>query len=595
MIDPSYHRRLAAGLVPLDQSHAEVYWEACARKVIDHSSKSRLADDGGAQLLRALGGAWREHAQAAVASGQWEFEPFRADFEYKDKLQTSSSLLDRMIIQYILGQAGFRIQAEQINSLCDDELMPIPPAYRFRPPLMGTMYSHWAEDYQMWNRLPRLYALRGYRFQLRTDIRNCFYHIPRQPLLEMLQGYLRPEELTLLARRLDGPVRHGNALYPFPFGLPVGEPCSHLLANLYLAQFDRWVIQELKVPHGRYVDDMHFFFHTEEEAVEALSRISEQLMVQFGLMINPDKSEICELPAVPPDPSEVDLLLTTLKAQSEEPLELRRKRYEPVSLEYVRAKWDAITAELIEGGDLTFDFRTELDELARLRPADVDAGDNFFILTQRCLESCCAPVVPPSAKRSATVYMLMKHMVRTDRDQALIFLEASLAHEDGDVRRRAFQWIVYSGGEKAQWLAERVMLEVLLRDDLEEVRWHLQIFLKHLGLTTFARNVGMKSAHAAIRERVSSPGRCEHAVSEQVLIGNLAHEFPAIRRNTAVQVVLQQVSPRVRNACMAALAREEDREADWLYCWPFASVGVRKTLLTGRIIASLQTNSNPAF
>jgi hypothetical protein len=44
----------------------------------------------------------------------------------------------------------------------------------------------------------------------------------------------------------------------------------------------------------------------------------------------------------------------------------------------------------------------------------------------------------------------------------------------------------YSGGEQAQWLAERVMLEVLLRDDLQEARWHLQIYLKHLGLTASA-------------------------------------------------------------------------------------------------------------
>jgi hypothetical protein len=71
----------------------------------------------------------------------------------------------------------------------------------------------------------------------------------------------------------------------------------------------------------------------------------------------------------------------------------------------------------------------------------------------------------------------------------------------------------------------------------------------------------MKSSHAAIRERVTSPGRCEQPVSEQVLIGYLAHESPAVRRNAALQVILQQASLRVRNACMAALAREEDRKA----------------------------------
>lgn len=130
---------------------------------------------------------------------------------------------------------------------------------------------------------------------LKTDISNYFNSIDVARLLPMLTFLQEknPEVHTLLVRLLtEDRALEGSKLVRGPHGVMAGTPISPFLANLYLAETDRF-FEENEVLYLRYSDDILLFADSREE----LERRQEQLygmLAALGLSVNPDKTTIAE-------------------------------------------------------------------------------------------------------------------------------------------------------------------------------------------------------------------------------------------------------------------------------------------------------------
>ncbi len=73
-------------------------------------------------------------------------------------------------------------------------------------------------------------------------------------------------------------------------GLPLGNPTSQLLVNIYMNEFDRYVKHELKVKYYiRYADDFVFLSHNKKDLEALLSQVSDFLVQNLKLALHPDK------------------------------------------------------------------------------------------------------------------------------------------------------------------------------------------------------------------------------------------------------------------------------------------------------------------
>jgi retron-type reverse transcriptase len=108
----------------------------------------------------------------------------------------------------------------------------------------------------------------GAQWVLQLDISKYFYSVQHDLLKVRALRYIGDQRLRELIVRLVGSFRTG-AGYDHLFaedsayrrtaakGMPIGALSSQLFANIYLADFDRWVKQELGVRrYVRYVDDL---------------------------------------------------------------------------------------------------------------------------------------------------------------------------------------------------------------------------------------------------------------------------------------------------------------------------------------------------
>ena len=157
-------------------------------------------------------------------------------------------------------------------------------------------------------------------FYLKADLTRFYENVDREKLLSGRGGInslVRDSEILriihnfLYYRLLDNDGR----VVETERGLPQGPAYAHFLANLYLNQFDFWVIQEVtkwadsyknpyeelkqrlpiidladydptKVRYMRYVDDMFVLFPSEEEAVGGKQHMQAYLR-EMGLEFSP--------------------------------------------------------------------------------------------------------------------------------------------------------------------------------------------------------------------------------------------------------------------------------------------------------------------
>lgn len=111
---------------------------------------------------------------------------------------------------------------------------------------------------------------------LKIDVRKFYPSVDHDILKALLRRKLKDEKLLkLLDEVIDSAV-----------GIPIGNYLSQFFANLYLAYFDHWVKEKLKVKfYYRYADDMVFFNGSKQELHDILSEIKTYLKDHLRLQL----------------------------------------------------------------------------------------------------------------------------------------------------------------------------------------------------------------------------------------------------------------------------------------------------------------------
>ncbi len=132
------------------------------------------------------------------------------------------------------------------------------------------------------------YFARRFKYCLKLDMKKYFDSIPHKRLLALLERKFKDKRLLALFSRLIASyyVTEGR-------GLPIGNLTSQHFANFYLAFFDHYAREELKIQgYVRYMDDILIFFNTREEGARALEK--GRIFLQDNLLLELKPPLLCK-------------------------------------------------------------------------------------------------------------------------------------------------------------------------------------------------------------------------------------------------------------------------------------------------------------
>ena len=115
----------------------------------------------------------------------------------------------------------------------------------------------------------------GPRWVMETDIQSFFDTLPRERLMDKLAARIADGSFLRLVRSIVRSGVLGEEAGTDDTGVAQGSPLSPLLANVYLAEFDRKVGAHHSVV--RYSDDLVVVCRTEKGAQEARKEVEEAL------------------------------------------------------------------------------------------------------------------------------------------------------------------------------------------------------------------------------------------------------------------------------------------------------------------------------
>jgi group II intron reverse transcriptase/maturase len=200
-------------------------------------------------------------------------------------------------------------------------------------------------------------ARAGREWMVETDIKKFFDTIDRRRLMDKLAVRIADGSFLRLVSAIVRSGVLGEDRGEGAAGVPQGSPLSPLLANIYLAEFDRRVGQRHVLV--RYADDLVVLCATEDEAMWAHDEV-EAALNDEGLSMKPEKTRVTRFDFG------VDFLGYHLSSRGLEPSERSVKRYQ----EKVRA--------------LTMRHETRpLEEVVQRVMPVVRGWTNYFHLTTR--------------------------------------------------------------------------------------------------------------------------------------------------------------------------------------------------------------------
>ncbi len=150
-------------------------------------------------------------------------------------------------------------------------------------------------QYQQWSR--------HYPYALKLDISRYFASIDHQMLQLMLAEHFSEEAVlalfSVIIQSTSTPT--AEAFFPGddlvglmqrPTGLPIGNLCSQHLANIYLASFDRFILNELNCQaYLRYVDDM-VLLAKDKQTLWLYHQAIKQKLLELRLVLHPKKQQL---------------------------------------------------------------------------------------------------------------------------------------------------------------------------------------------------------------------------------------------------------------------------------------------------------------
>lgn len=120
------------------------------------------------------------------------------------------------------------------------------------------------------------------QFCLKIDISKFYPNIDHAILKQLLRKKFKDQDLLdLLDMIIDS--------FPGEKGVPIGSYLSQFLANFYLAYFDHWIKENMKVKMIiRYMDDIVIFHHSKEFLHFLFAKMNEYLATKLKVKIKPN-------------------------------------------------------------------------------------------------------------------------------------------------------------------------------------------------------------------------------------------------------------------------------------------------------------------
>lgn len=130
-------------------------------------------------------------------------------------------------------------------------------------------------------------------FALQCDIDRYFDNIPHKSLIKRIQKIIPDEKVIHLIRMWIKMARIGADLNwkTAEKGVPQGAILSPLLSNLYLNDFD-WFVVRKGWGYMRYADDFIILTRSRQTAENAMKQIESYLKSNLGLVLNAEKKLI---------------------------------------------------------------------------------------------------------------------------------------------------------------------------------------------------------------------------------------------------------------------------------------------------------------
>lgn len=142
------------------------------------------------------------------------------------------------------------------------------------------------------------YAEQGYTYAVVLDLSRYFDTINHEILINLLRKNIKDERLVQLIKRyLKSGVMENGVVTETEEGSPQGGNLSHLLANIYLNEFD-WEFLKRGVPCIRYTDDIVLLAKSKRESERLLESSTRYLEEKLKLTVNREKSRTVNVFAI---------------------------------------------------------------------------------------------------------------------------------------------------------------------------------------------------------------------------------------------------------------------------------------------------------
>jgi hypothetical protein len=192
--------------------------------------------------------------------------------------------IDNLILVAIIKKFGRQIEAARVKS-------DIAFSYRFDPSSDGRIYGTESRWQRFWDQCKHNATTTDITFVAIADVADYYNQIYHHTLENEMRAAKLPPEivksvLSLMQVHTDKVSR----------GVPIGPHATHLLAELAFNPIDRALISE-GLTFCRYVDDVHFFCRSEEDAQIALYKYAAILDDQQRLTLQDKKTEIVPVDA----------------------------------------------------------------------------------------------------------------------------------------------------------------------------------------------------------------------------------------------------------------------------------------------------------
>jgi len=127
-------------------------------------------------------------------------------------------------------------------------------------------------------------------FVWRADIRNFFYNVDHNILLQLLRRKIRDEKAIVLLKEIINSFEVTEGV-----GMPIGNLTSQIFSNIYLNELDRFVKHKMKCKtYLRYGDDFVIFGRNKDELLRIKALTSDFIENELKLDLHPKNNLIVE-------------------------------------------------------------------------------------------------------------------------------------------------------------------------------------------------------------------------------------------------------------------------------------------------------------